>query len=173
MTQVSIIVATDDRGGIGRAGALPWHLPEDLQRFKRITLGKPVVMGRRTWESIGRPLPGRHNIVISRQPGLAAPGATLVGSLDEALRAAGDVPEVCVIGGAEIYRLALPLAREIHLTRVHALLAADTFFPTLDPAEWEEIGREDRPADARHAYPYSFVKLVRIEAAERRRTRTG
>lgn len=162
MTRVSIIVATDDRGGIGRDGRLPWRLPEDLQRFKRITMGKPVVMGRRTRESIGRPLPGRHNIVISRQPGLAAPGATVAVSLEDALRAAGDVPEVCVIGGAEIYRLALPLAQEIHLTRVHALVAADTFFPAIDPAEWEEIGREDHPADERHAYPYSFVKLVRV-----------
>lgn len=165
MTRVSIIVATDDRGGIGRDGQLPWRLPEDLQRFKRITMGKPIVMGRRTWESIGRPLPGRHNIVISRQPGLAAPGATVTGSLEAALRAAGDVPEVCVIGGAEVYRLALPLAQEIHLTRVHALVAADTFFPTLDAVEWEEIGREDRLADERHAHPYSFVKLVRVKPA--------
>lgn len=165
MTRVSIIVATDDRGGIGRDGQLPWRLPEDLQRFKRITMGKPIVMGRRTWESIGRALPGRHNIVISRQPGLAAPGATVARSLDAALLAAGDVPEVCVIGGGEIYRLALPLAEEIHLTRVHALVDADTFFPAPDPTEWEEIGREDRPADERHEHPYSFVKLVRVRPA--------
>lgn len=162
MTLVSIVVATDVRGGIGREGRLPWRLPEDLQRFKRITMGKPIVMGRRTWESIGRVLPGRHNIVISRQPGLAAPGATVVGSMPEALAAAGDVPEVCVIGGAEIYRLALPLAQVIHLTRVHARVDADTFFPALDPAEWEETGGEDRPADERHAYGYSFVRLERV-----------
>ena len=162
MTRVSVIVAADERGGIGRAGRLPWHLPEDLQRFKRLTMGKPIVMGRRTWESLGRPLPGRHNIVVSRQPGVVEDGATLVASLDEALRAAGDVPEVCVIGGAEIYRIALPLAEEIHLTRVHSLVDADTFFPTLDAAEWEELGREDHPADARHAYPYSFIRLVRV-----------
>lgn len=164
MTFVSIIVATDDRGGIGRNGKLPWHLPEDLQRFKRVTMGKPIVMGRKTWDSIGRPLPGRQNVVISRQAGFDAPGAIVVGSLPDALRAAGDVPEVCVVGGAEIYRLALPLAQEIHLTRVHALVDADTFFPLLDAAQWEEIGREDRPADERHAYPYSFVKLVRVKA---------
>ena len=164
MTLVSLIVATDDRGGIGRDGRMPWHLPEDLQRFKRITMGKPIVMGRKTWESIGRPLPGRQNIVISRQAGLDTPGAMVVGSLPDALRAAGDVPEVCVIGGAEIYRLALPLAREIHLTRVHALVDADTFFPLRDAVAWEEIGREDRPADERHAYPYSFIKLVRAKA---------
>ena len=164
MTLVSLIVATDDRGGIGRDGRMPWHLPEDLQRFKRITMGKPIVMGRKTWESIGRPLPGRQNIVISRQAGLDTPGAMVVGSLPDALRAAGDVPEVCIIGGAEIYRLALPLAREIHLTRVHGLVDADTFFPLLDAVEWEEIGREDRPTDERHAYPYSFIKLVRAKA---------
>ena len=164
MTLVSLIVATDDRGGIGRDGRMPWHLPEDLQRFKRITMGKPIVMGRKTWESIGRPLPGRQNIVISRQAGLDTPGAMVVGSLPDALRAAGDVPEVCVIGGAEIYRLALPMAQEIHLTRVHAIVDADTFFPVLDAVEWEEVGREDRPADERHAYPYSFIKLVRAKA---------
>lgn len=162
MTLVSIVVATDERGGIGRTGRLPWRLPEDLQRFKRITMGKPVVMGRRTWESIGRALPGRTNIVISRQPGIAAPGATTVGSMPEALAAAGEVPEVCVIGGAEIYRLALPLAQVIHLTRVHARVAADTFFPALDPAEWEETAREDRPSDERHAHAYSFVRLDRV-----------
>jgi dihydrofolate reductase len=162
VTLVSIVVATDERGGIGREGRLPWRLPEDLQRFKRVTIGKPIVMGRRTWESIGRVLPGRHNIVISRQAGLVAPGATVVGSLADALAAAGDVPEVCVIGGAEIYRLALPLAQVIHLTRVHALVDADTVFPALDPAEWEETGREDRPADQRHAHAYSFVRLERL-----------
>ncbi len=165
MTLVSIVVATDDRGGIGRDGRLPWHLPEDLRRFKRITMGKPIVMGRRTWQSIGRALPGRHNIVISRQAGLDLPAVTVVGSLADALRAAGAVPEACVIGGAQIYRLALPLAQEVHLTRVHTVVDADTFFPLLDSAQWEEIGREDRAADERHAYPYSFIKLVRTTAA--------
>ena len=164
MTLVSVIVATDDCGGIGRNGKMPWHLPEDLQRFKRITMGKPIVMGRKTWDAIGRPLPGRQNIVISRQAAFDALGATVVGSLSDALRVAGEVPEVCIIGGAEIYRLALPMAQEIHLTRVHAIVDADTFFPVLDAVEWEEIGREDRPADERHAFPYSFIKLVRAKA---------
>lgn len=161
MTRVSIIVATDDRGGIGLDGRLPWRLPEDLKRFKAVTMGKPVVMGRRTWDSIGRALPGRHNIVISRQAGRATAGATFVDSFSAALRAAGDVPEVCIIGGAEIYQLALPIADEIHLTRVHATVDADTFFPSIDDAEWEEVRREDRPADERHAHPYSFIELVR------------
>jgi len=136
VASVSIVVATDERGAIGRDGGLPWRLPNDLQRFKALTMGKPIVMGRKTWESIGRPLPGRQNIVITRQPGLPAAGATVVAALEEALAVAGGAAEICVIGGAEIYRLALPLARVIHLTRVHAVVEADTFFPPL-----EEIGR--------------------------------
>lgn len=161
MTEVSIIVATDDHGGIGLGGALPWHLPEDLKRFKALTMGKPVVMGRRTHDSIGRPLPGRHNIVVSREPGLRIEGCTVVDSLADALAAAGAVPEVVVIGGAEIYRLALPLAGTVHLTRVHATVGADTFLPALDAADWEEVAREERAADERHAHAMSFVTLRR------------
>lgn len=162
MARVSIIVATDERGAIGHQGRLPWRLPEDLKHFKALTLGKPVVMGRKTWDSIGRPLPGRLNIVVTRQGRLELPGATVVGSLDEALEQAGDVPEVCIIGGAEIYRLALPLADTVHLTRVHATVAADTFFPALDPAEWAQVTREERAADERHAHAYAFVELRRV-----------
>ena len=164
MPRVSIIVATDERGAIGHEGQLPWRLPEDLKRFKAITLGKPVIMGRKTWDSIGRPLPGRLNIVVTRQPGLELAGATVVGSLDEALAAAGDAPEACVIGGAEIYRLALPLADTLHLTRVHATVAADTYFPVLDPQQWVEVAREERAADERHAHAYAFVELRRMAA---------
>ena len=164
MPRVSIIVATDERGAIGHEGQLPWRLPEDLRRFKAITLGKPVIMGRKTWDSIGRPLPGRLNIVVTRQPGLELAGATVVGSLDEALAAAGDAPEACVIGGAEIYRLALPLADTLHLTRVHATVAADTYFPAPDPAQWQEVAREERAADERHAHAYAFVELRRVAA---------
>ena len=159
--RVSIVVAMDERGAIGRAGGLPWRLPEDLRRFKALTLGKPVVMGRRTWASIGRPLPGRHNIVVTRQRGLTLEGATVVATVEQAFAAAGAVPEVCVIGGAEIYRLTLPRADVLHVTRVHARVEADTYFPTLDPDEWVEVAREARPADARHAHAYSFVELHR------------
>lgn len=162
MTRVSIIVAADEHGGIGRDGGLPWHLPEDLKRFRALTMGKPIVMGRRTWDSIGRPLPGRRSLVVSRQPGLAIGGAEAFGSLDAALRAAAGAPETCVIGGAEVYREALPRAAVVHLTRVHASVQADTFFPALDAAEWEEVAREDRPADERHAHPYSFLTLRRV-----------
>jgi dihydrofolate reductase len=162
VTRVSIIVAADEHGGIGRNGGLPWHLPEDLKRFRALTMGKPIVMGRRTWDSIGRPLPGRRSLVVSRQPGLAIGGAETFGSLDAALRAAASAPETCVIGGAEVYREALPRAAVVHLTRVHASVQADTFFPALDAAEWEEVAREDRPADERHAHPYSFLTLHRV-----------
>lgn len=167
MTRLSVVVAADERGGIGRAGGLPWHLPEDLKRFKAITMGKPIVMGRRTWESIGRPLPGRRSIVVSRQVGLAIEGAEVVGSLEEALQAASDAPEACVIGGAELYRLALPRAGLVHLTRVHATVEADTFLPALDPSDWEELSSERHAADERHAYPYSFVTLRRVRAPAR------
>jgi dihydrofolate reductase len=172
MPLVSLVVATDERGAIGRAGGLPWHLPDDLRRFKALTLGKPVLMGRKTWDSIGRPLPGRHNLVITRQAGLDLPGATVVASLDAALAAAGDVPEVCVIGGAEIFQQALPLVGVVHLTRVRATVAADTYLVGLDAAAWDEVAREEHAADERHAHAFSFIELRRRAApgaaAERR-----
>ena len=161
MALVSILVATDERGAIGRDGGLPWHLPNDLKRFKSLTMGKPIVMGRKTWHSIGRPLPGRQNIVITRQAGYAAVGATIVPSLAAALAASGKAEEVCVIGGAEIYRQALPMTERIHLTRIHATVPADRFFPELDLREWREVSREDHPTDEKHAYAYSFLELRR------------
>jgi dihydrofolate reductase len=161
VTAISVIVAIDERGGIGLAGGLPWRLPDDLKRFKALTMGKPIVMGRRTYDSIGRPLPGRHNIVVSREAGRRIEGCTVVDSLAAALAAAGAVPEVFVIGGAELYRLALPLARTMYLTRVHATVGADTFLPALDDADWEEVAREEHPADERHAHSFSFVTLRR------------
>lgn len=157
MTLVSIIVATDERGAIGRDGGLPWRLPDDLRRFKALTMGKPIVMGRKTWDSIGKPLPGRHNIVVTRDAGLALEGATVVNSLDAAIAAAGDVPEICIIGGAEIYRLALPATDVIHLTRVHAAVVADTYFPELAPGQWDEEVLEQHAADDRHAFAFSYV----------------
>jgi dihydrofolate reductase len=161
--RVALVVAMDERGAIGRGGDLPWRLPDDLKRFKALTMGKPIVMGRRTWESIGgRPLPGRHNIVVTRRTDYLAPGATVVNSLDEAYAAAGNVPEVCVIGGADIFGLALPDAQVLHLTLVHTVVPdADTFFPPLDDAEWQQQAREERAADERHAYALDFVELQR------------
>jgi len=146
---------------IGRDNQLPWHLPADLAHFKRLTLGKPVIMGRLVYESIGRPLPGRHNIVLSRNPAFVAEGCTVVHDPDAALAAAGNVDEVAVIGGEQIYRLFLPLADVIHLTVVHAEVPGDTYFPSLPDLEWTEHDRTTRAADERNAYPLSFVTLVR------------
>jgi len=158
---VDLVVAMDRDGCIGRDGKLPWHLPEDLRRFKALTMGKPVVMGRRTFESIGRPLPGRVNIVLSRRPVWSAPGVQVARTPEEALALAGDAPEVSVIGGAAVYAAFLPRARRIHLTLVDAQVGGDVFFPRVDEAEWRVVSREDRPADARNAHPLSFRVLER------------
>jgi dihydrofolate reductase len=159
---LSIVVAAAENNVIGRQGQLPWRLPDDLKRFKALTLGKPMIMGRKTFESIGRPLPGRTSIVISRQPGLDFPGCTVVDSLDAALAAAGAVPEIMVVGGAEIYRQVLAQTTTVHLTRVHASVAGDTFFPELEPRQWREVGVEPHPSDERHAHAFSFITLQRI-----------
>ena len=162
MTTITIVVAADERDGIGRAGQLPWHLPADLRRFKSLTMGKPMIMGRRTWDSIGRPLPGRHSIVVTRDRSLAIEGASVVHSFEAALQAAGAAPEACVIGGADIFAHALPVARVIELTRVHAQVSTDTFFPPIDPDAWRETHRELHSADEAHAYPFSFITLERV-----------
>ena len=159
--RVTLVVAATDDGVIGRDGGMPWHLPADLAHFKRVTLGHPIVMGRRTYASIGRALPGRLNVVVTRDRSFSAAGVTVAHSLDEALAACGDAAEAMVIGGGELYREALPRATRIHLTRIHAAIAGDTHFPALDPAAWTETTREERPADERNAYPLSFVTLER------------
>jgi dihydrofolate reductase len=159
---IAIIVAVAQNGVIGADNGLPWRLPDDLKRFKALSLGKPIVMGRRTFDSIGRPLPGRTNIVVSRQPGLAIDGVSVARSLDDALVVAGAAPEIVVIGGAEIFRQALPRTDTIHLTRVHARVDGDVFFPELDPAKWREAAVEHHAADERHLYAFSFVTLQRI-----------
>jgi dihydrofolate reductase len=159
---LSIVVAAADNGVIGRGNALPWRLPDDLQRFKELTMGKPIVMGRKTYESIGRPLPGRTNIVVSRQPELKIEGCTVVNSLQAALVAARAAPEVMLVGGAQLYRSALPLVSTIHLTRVHADVSGDTMFPVLDMQQWRETLVGEHPADARHAHAFSFVTLHRV-----------
>lgn len=158
--RVTLVVAIADNGVIGRAGDLPWRLPDDLKRFKQTTLGKPVLMGRKTWDSIGRPLPGRRNIILSTRPGFTAAGADVFPALEAALAACAGEPEVMVIGGAEIYRVALPLATRIHLTRVHAAPEGDTFLD-LPLDGWRELSREDHPADDRHAHAFSFITLER------------
>lgn len=161
--RITLAVAAADNGVIGRAGALPWRLPEDLRRFKAATLGKPVLMGRRTFESIGRALPGRLNIVLTRRPGWqpADPAVRVAADLDAALAIAGDASEVMVIGGSEIYALALPRASRILLTEVHASPEGDAYLPPIDRSAWREVARERWPVDERHAHAMSFVELER------------
>jgi dihydrofolate reductase len=145
-----------DNGVIGRDNTLPWHLPEDLKRFKRLTMGKPIVMGRKTFESIGKPLPGRQNIVVTRDANYRREGVTVVNDAESALRAAGAVPEIMVIGGAELFRALLPRARRIHLTRVHGEIEGDVMWPALDDREWSVVEREAHAADERHRYAMTF-----------------
>lgn len=157
--RVEIVVARAANGVIGRDGGLPWRIPDDLRRFKAITMGKPMVMGRRTFESLPRLLPGRRHIVLTRDRHWQAPGAEVACDPDSAIRLA-DSPEIAVIGGAEIFRLFLPLADRVELTEVHAKPDGDTCLPAFDPSEWEEIGREAHPA--REGQPaFTFVTLVR------------
>jgi len=146
---------------IGRDNALPWRLPADLAYFKRVTMGHPVVMGRRTYESIGKPLPGRQNIVVSRNREFEAPGCTVVASLEEAWKAAGDAQEVSVIGGTSIFAETLPIADRIHLTEVQAEVPGDTWFPEFDRSHWTEREVERHGRDERHAHPFRIVVLDR------------
>lgn len=158
---ISLVVAMARNRVIGRNNALPWRLSEDLRRFKATTLGKPILMGRKTFESIGKPLPGRRNIVLTRDPAWRAEGVDVVRSVEEALRKAGDAPELAVIGGAEVYRLVLPLAQRIYLTRVEADVSGDTSFPEIDFAQWREQQTGTQPADERNQYPATFLTLDR------------
>lgn len=159
--RLNLIAALDENALIGREGGLPWHLPADLRHFKALTMGKTMLMGRKTWDSLGRALPGRESWVLTRADGFAAEGARVLASLDEALAAAGG-RELMVIGGAEIYRQTLPWAQRLYLTRVHARVeGGDAYFPAFDPMQWRETSREAHPPDERHAYPYSFLTLER------------
>jgi dihydrofolate reductase len=133
-----LIVAASTNNVIGASGDLPWRLSADLKRFKELTMGKPIVMGRKTYDSIGRPLPGRQNIVVTRQTDYRPEGCTVVTSTEDALAAAGDAPEVMIIGGGHIYQAFMPMADRIYLTRVHAEIEGDTFLPGIDDAEWQE-----------------------------------
>jgi dihydrofolate reductase len=166
---LSIVVAVAENGVIGRAGALPWHLPDDLSHFKALTMGKPILMGRRTFESIGRALPGRRNLVLARQatPAMAAAGVEWAPDLEVAQQRCAAAPELCVIGGAGVYAAALPLADCVYLTRVHGSPDGDVHFPELAPGEWRETDRREHAVDARHAYAMSFITLQRVAAASR------
>lgn len=165
---LSLVAALGDDGVIGKDNALLWQLPADLRHFKDLTMGKPVIMGRRTHESIGRPLPGRKNIVVSRRRDYTAAGCVVVNSPEEAIRAASEAAEVMVIGGAELYRQLLPCAHRMYLTLVHGRFEGDTWFPEFDKTQWREVERTDFDSDERNPYRFSFVRLDRVNAASDR-----
>lgn len=161
--RISLLAALDRHRAIGRNGAMPWHLPDDLKRFKALTLGKPVLMGRKTALAIGRALPGRANLVLTRANEAPFTGQQVVHSLDEALAASVGAEELVVVGGGEVYALALPRATHLLLTWIDTETPdADTFFPQFDPRDWREISREHHPADARHAFAFDFADYERI-----------
>jgi dihydrofolate reductase len=160
MTHISLIAALDRDFAIGKDNTLPWHLPTDLKRFKALTLGKPLLMGRRTAESLGRALPGRRNLVLTRSGRVPFEGMQAVASLDGALQLANEdqASELCVIGGGEVFAMTLPIATRMHLTWVDTVVdGADAFFPRIDPAQWEVVAREAHAADAKHAFAFEFV----------------
>jgi dihydrofolate reductase len=159
--RLSLIVAMAENRAIGKDNALPWRLPADLRRFRRLTTGHPVIMGRRSYESIGRPLPERTNIVVTRHPEYQADGCLIAHTLEQALSLAQGAREIFVIGGAEIYAQTLERADKIYLTLVHAEVPGDTFFPTFDMSAWRETEREAHTVDDKHTYRYSFVTLER------------
>lgn len=159
---ISIIVAMTPDRVIGRDNSLPWHLPADLKHFKQVTMGKPIVMGRRTWESLPGLLPGRRHIVITRNAAYRAEGAEIAHSLAQALTLAGDAEEIMIVGGAELYAQALPLAHRIYLTLVDAEVQGDAYFPAYDQDRWREIASESHPGDDKNSFAYSF-KLLEID----------
>ncbi len=161
---ISLVVAASINNVIGSDGGLPWHLPDDLRHFKRLTTGKPVVMGRRTFESIGRPLPDRRNIVMTRDPDYAAAGCEVVSSVSEALDLVGHAEEVMVIGGGQVYRDFLARADRIYLTRVRANVEGDTYFPEIDAAGWQLVSSEHHAADAKHDYAFDLMVFERRPA---------
>ena len=156
-----LIAAVADGGVIGRSNTLPWYLPADLRRFKRLTTGHTVIMGRKTYESMGRPLPDRKNLVISGSKDFRPAGVTVVPSMEDALKLAKDDGDVFVIGGARVFEAALPVADRLELTRVQAAIPGDVFFPPFNPADWTLATEEKHPADDRNQYPYSFQTFER------------
>jgi dihydrofolate reductase len=160
--RIAFVVARDRRGVIGKDGRLPWRLPDDMKRVRRLTVGKPLIMGRRTYDSIGRPLPDRISIVLTRDPAFTCDGCLIARTTEEAIALAGDAPEVIVFGGAGVFKDFLPRADRIYMTEVDTEVSGDTYFPPLDPTEWREVDREKHPADVRHPYAFEFVTLERV-----------
>ncbi len=163
--QLALMVAMAENRVIGRNNNLPWYLPEDLKYFKKTTMGKPIIMGRKTYESIGKPLPGRTNIVVTRNANFTADGVRVVHSLDDAIALATQISiidgssEAIVIGGGQIYQAALPLVETLYVTQVHAKVEGDAFFPEVNWQNWQEFFREDWLKDEKNPYDYSFVIL--------------
>lgn len=163
--KVSLIAAMASNRVIGKDNQLPWRYKADLAHFKRVTMGKPVIMGRLTYQSIGKPLPGRHNIVVSRDPEFQISGVSVCGSLEEALlvaETADEVTEIMIIGGGQLYQQALGVADRVYLTEIRHDFDGDAYFPELDPHEWQEAERVSQPVDAEHPYPYDFVRYQRL-----------
>lgn len=161
LANLCIIAAMSDNQVIGRDNQLPWRMPADLAHFKRLTMGRPIIMGRRTWESLPGLLPHRTHVVVTRDRDYVADGACVVHSVDEAIELAGDVEQVFVVGGATLYEQTIPLASRMYLTRIHRQIDGDTRFPEFDPREWDEVACERHAADERNPHAYSFVELQR------------
>ncbi len=161
MNQISIVVAISENNAIGKDNQLLWHLPADLKHFKNITTGHTIIMGRKTYDSIGKPLPNRRNIIITRQKDLNLEGVEVVNSLEEALSLSKDEEEVFIIGGAEIYKQSVAVSHRIYLTRVHQEFEADAFFPELDDESWKEVEKEDHLPDEKNKFAYTFSTLER------------
>ena len=159
--QISLIVAISANNVIGKDNQLPWRLPADMKNFKQVTMGKPVIMGRNTYESIGKPLPGRTNIVITSKPDYEAKGCTVVHSLDTALAEVSASQEVMFIGGSTLYHEALPIVDRIYLTLIHSDFEGDTFFPHYNREQWHEVSRENFQPDEANPYPFSFIVMDR------------
>ena len=162
--RLALIAAVAANGVIGRDGTLPWRLPEDLRRFRALTMGHAIIMGRRTWESLPHALPGRQNIVVTHRSGYRAPGASVAASLDDALAQVAYPPPPFVIGGGELYRAALPRARTAFVTEIARAFDGDATFPPLDPTQWREVAREPHALEGDHGYDYAFVTYERARS---------
>ncbi|MBI1965226.1 MAG: dihydrofolate reductase [Betaproteobacteria bacterium] len=161
-SRLSIIVAMAKNRVIGANGAIPWQLPDELKLFKSLTLGHHIIMGRKTWESIGRLLPGRTTVIVSRNRALKVQGAIVKDTLEGAVEACGGDPEIFVVGGADLFRAALPLAGRLYLTTVEAEIAGDTYMPGYEPGEWREVSSQAHAADARHNHAYRHAVYERV-----------
>ena len=162
--RIAYVVAVDENWLIGRDNDLPWRLPDDMRWFRQQTMGKPCIMGRKTYDSLParfRPLPGQRNIVVTRNPAYEAPGAVVVHSVADALHAAGDVEEVIIVGGGELFAELLPRVDRLYLTQVHGAAEGDVYFPPVDLADWHELYRQEHPADDRHPFAFTWLVLDR------------